>query len=154
MKFNQLVNKAGTTINPFVSCSLSENDSRVISSVSVTVYTLFQLYLYKKGYVNMITIDTEKLKTIINHYGHTNQFNKAVEELSELIRALVRDDKDNLIEEMADVYIMLEQLLIMCDIPEIVIDYSINKKIERQLERMENDDQKLNHKCVIKRKFI
>ena len=102
----------------------------------------------------MITIDNEKLKAIINHYGHTNQFNKAVEELSELIRALVRDDKDNLIEEIADVYIMLEQLLIMCNIPEIVIDYSINKKIERQLERMENDDQKLNHKCVIKRKFI
>ena len=102
----------------------------------------------------MITIDTEKLKTIINHYGHTNQFNKAVEELSELIRALVRDDKDNLIEEMADVYIMLEQLLIMCDIPEVIMDYSINQKIERTLERMENDDQKLNHKFVIKCKFI
>lgn len=102
----------------------------------------------------MIAIDTEKLKAIINHYGHTNQFNKAVEELSELIRAIVRDDKDNLIEEMADVYIMLEQLLIMCDIPEVIMDYSINQKIERTLERMENDDQKLNHKFVIKCKFI
>lgn len=102
----------------------------------------------------MIAIDTEKLKAIINHYGHTTQFNKAVEELSELIRALVRDDKDNLIEEMADVYIMLEQLLIMCDIPEVIMDYSINKKIERTLERVENDDQKLNHKFVIKCKFI
>ena len=102
----------------------------------------------------MIKVDSEKLKAIINHYGHTNQFNKAVEELSELIRAIVRDDKDNVIEEMADVYIMLEQLLIMCNIPEVIMDYSINKKIERTVERMKEDDQKCNCKCVIKCKFI
>lgn len=102
----------------------------------------------------MIAIDSEKLKPIINHYGHTTQFNKTVEELSELIRALVRDDKDNLIEEMADVYIMLEQLLIICDISDEVIDYLIYQKIERTLERMNKDDQKCSSKCVISNKFI
>ena len=102
----------------------------------------------------MVKVDTEKCKAIIKHYGHTNQFNKAVEELSELIRAIVRDDKDNLIEEMADVYIMLEQLKIMCGICDGLVDYVIDEKLCRTFERMNEDDQKLNHKFVIKCKFI
>ena len=46
----------------------------------------------------------------IAHYSPMAQKNKAIEELSELIRALSRDDLDNVAEEMADVRIMLGQL--------------------------------------------
>ena len=51
------------------------------------------------------------LVAAIRHYGTGNQHLKAIEELSELIRALARgNDRENLAEEMADVRIMLDQL--------------------------------------------
>ena len=59
-------------------------------------------------------------KLILKHGAH-NQTLKAVEEFSELSRAIVRfqmyqDKKSeyNLLEEIADAHIMLEQLKIMC----------------------------------------
>lgn len=54
------------------------------------------------------------LKAAIQKYGRGAQRDKAIEELSELIRALARcDDPENLAEEMADVRIMLDQLEII-----------------------------------------
>lgn len=51
------------------------------------------------------------LKAAIEKYGRGAQRDKAIEELSELIRALARsDDPENIAEEMADVRIMLDQL--------------------------------------------
>ena len=51
------------------------------------------------------------LRAAIEHYGKGPQRDKAIEELSELIRALARcDDHENIAEEMADVRIMLDQL--------------------------------------------
>ena len=56
-------------------------------------------------------VRTKILKAAIRHYGSGMQRFKAIEELSELIRALARcDDRDNISEEMADVRIMLDQL--------------------------------------------
>lgn len=54
------------------------------------------------------------LRGAISHYGCGNQIHKAIEEMSELIRALSRmDSQENIAEEMADVRIMLAQLEIM-----------------------------------------
>jgi len=54
------------------------------------------------------------LKAAIRKYGRGAQRDKAIEELSELIRALARcDDAENVAEEMADVRIMLDQLEII-----------------------------------------
>lgn len=51
------------------------------------------------------------LRTAIDTYGPGLQRMKAIEELSELIRALARcDDAENIAEEIADVRIMLDQL--------------------------------------------
>ena len=50
------------------------------------------------------------LKEAIRYFGPMAQKAKAIEELSELIRALARDDRENIAEEMADVRIMLRQL--------------------------------------------
>lgn len=62
----------------------------------------------------MNTIRRTILKKAIEQYGIGLQRDKAIEELSELIRALARcDDKENIAEEMADVRIMLDQLEII-----------------------------------------
>lgn len=54
------------------------------------------------------------LRGAIAKFGRGEQRDKAIEELSELIRALARcDDPENVAEEMADVRIMLDQLEII-----------------------------------------
>jgi NTP pyrophosphatase (non-canonical NTP hydrolase) len=54
------------------------------------------------------------LRGAIARFGRGVQRDKAIEELSELIRALARaDDAENVAEEMADVRIMLDQLEII-----------------------------------------
>lgn len=49
----------------------------------------------------------------IQFFGKEEQVLKAIEELAELIRALSRKDKKNITEEMADVTIMLNQLVMI-----------------------------------------
>lgn len=54
-------------------------------------------------------------RTVIWQCGENHQITIAIEELSELIKELTKylrngDNEDHLSEEMADVYIMLEQL--------------------------------------------
>lgn len=72
------------------------------------------------------SVRKEILTAAINHYGPGNQRFKAIEELSELIRALARcDDAENVAEEMADVRIMLDQL-------EIIF---LNRDWVREIER-------------------
>lgn len=59
----------------------------------------------------MDNVREQILKAAIRKYGPGAQQFKAIEELSELIRALARaDDPENVAEEMADVRIMLDQL--------------------------------------------
>lgn len=56
----------------------------------------------------------EILNAAIKYFGTGPQRDKAIEELSELIRALARcDNSANIAEEMADVRIMLDQLEII-----------------------------------------
>ena len=62
----------------------------------------------------MDKIKKQILMAAIAHYGRGAQWSKAIEELSELIRALARaDDAENIAEEIADVRIMLDQLEII-----------------------------------------
>lgn len=78
------------------------------------------------------------LEKAIETYGKDMQLNVAIEELSELIKEICKnkrgsDNRENIIEEMADCYIMLEQLNIIFD-----IEYSeINRVIEEKLSRLE-----------------
>lgn len=58
-------------------------------------------------------------KKAIEKFGIDNQVLKAIEELAELIRALVRPDIKNLREEIADVKIILSQLEIIYSKKEI-----------------------------------
>ena len=75
----------------------------------------------------------------VETYGYENQMIQAIEELSELQRAITRAikapaDRDNLHEEIADVEIMLMQLRTIFDEKEI--DEWKESKLERLARRL------------------
>ena len=88
------------------------------------------------------------LEKAIETNGVDMQLNVAVEELSELIKEICknkrgRDNRDNIIEEMADCYIMLEQLAIIYGIRlnEIVaMMYSKMQRLENNLAESEDTE--------------
>lgn len=75
-------------------------------------------------------------KLIFEHYGEENQLNKLIEECSELIRAISRKDNVNILEEIADVQVLIDQFVIKYP----KFDNSINllkvDKVERQIKRI------------------
>ena len=79
----------------------------------------------------------------VNTYGYQSQMIVAIEELSELIKELTKhlrgeDNTDHISEEMADVYIMLEQLGIIFG-NSYSVDVWKYKKITRLAERLHNE---------------
>ena len=94
------------------------------------------------GITDVLESRYSELSNIYYHYGAENQLIKTVEELSELqkeICKLITDnylDKEHFIEELADVIIMLAQIIpnnvIIADVVEI-----INQKIDRTLKEMD-----------------
>lgn len=83
----------------------------------------------------MYAIDN-RVKFILSIYREEAQAKKVIEELAELQRAIVREDVDNIHEEIADVIIMLEQLMAFEAIDTKKIDEIIESKIERELKRI------------------
>ena len=85
----------------------------------------------------------ELIKYIANRYGKEAQLMMLMEECAELIQAsskqLRRKDKsiNHLIEELADVRIMIEQIEYLYWIKNLVEDEMIFK-LNRQLERMKS----------------
>ena len=73
------------------------------------------------------------IKQIVEHFGTAEQIVKAKEELIELLAALNRNDTDNIIEEIADVEIMLEQLKYIFDC-KCDVDNIKNYKLDRTLK--------------------
>lgn len=81
------------------------------------------------------------LKRAIEKYGTHNQMLKCIEECGELSRAISRiligldgttteEEQENLYEELADVSIMIEQMMIMFDCTDEVISWQL-KKLKR-----------------------
>ena len=86
------------------------------------------------------------LEYIIDHYGEASQHDKAKEELQELIGAIddymklpTPENRFHLIDEMADVEVMLEQLKIM-NVCRDEVAGRVRYKINRQMERIKNGD--------------
>lgn len=84
---------------------------------------------------------------IAEHYGLNTQEIQTVSELSELLHVLTRKmsqrgiDWDNcLLDELADVTIMIQQMCALHGISEYELNDRVNFKIERQLERIENGE--------------
>lgn len=87
----------------------------------------------------------ESLSKIISHYGKQHQTYKAIEEMAELTQALLKHmdslsekTRNNVIEEIADVSVMLAQLEIIYDCEDEVNAFAFRKTI-RQLDRMESE---------------
>ena len=94
----------------------------------------------------------KNITSIINHFGRNNQLNKAKEELKELKDAIdelqvyiqcpakseesFKKKKYNVLQEMADVYVMLEQLQLIMNLSDDDINNMIRKKVNRTLFRI------------------
>ena len=85
---------------------------------------------------------------IADHYGENHQMLKAVEEMAELTQAILKQrtcewSYTAFVEELADVCIMLEQMLYFCEKNHGGSKYlaeTIDAKLNRQLERMEREN--------------
>ena len=87
----------------------------------------------------------ERLSQIADHYGLDKQLDMLQEECAELIQAVSKYKRTRttaIVEEMADVYIMLYQITYLLNKEAASVDVEdfiamwIEKKIRRQLERM------------------
>lgn len=88
-------------------------------------------------------VDVKVLKKAIAAFGTDMQLNVAVEEFAELTKEICKykrgaDNLSHIIEEMADCYIMLEQMKIMFGLGSTVIDDAMSEKVERLERRLEN----------------
>lgn len=87
----------------------------------------------------------ERYDRIALHYGATHQLRKLAEECGELTAAAMRfaDDppnqKEHLVEEMADVAVVWRQLVALLGIGEKV-DGMVEYKLERQLKRIREEE--------------
>ena len=81
----------------------------------------------------------DSLAAIAEHYGLEKQKLKAIEEMAELTKALLKDDRENIIEEIADVEIMISQLKWLLSVHGQVADVRL-RKIDRQLKRMKEEE--------------
>lgn len=87
---------------------------------------------------------------IINHYGIDNQIDILLEESAELVQAICKwkryyksegsiDSLNLLIEEIADVKNIIEQLELSNESIEEGIERNIEYKVNRELDRIERD---------------
>lgn len=97
---------------------------------------------------------TEKIKIIADHYGYEAQSRQCIEEMAELTQAInkfwrvcgngqktekgIQDCRDNLVEETADVQIMLWQMEYLL-LSGQEVNQMIEKKLDRQLKRIEEE---------------
>lgn len=91
-------------------------------------------------------------KEAVKHYGKQNQVDMAIEEMSELIKALLKERRaskefepsdyerkqDDISEEMADVYIMLDQLMVIFQNSEDIV-YFKSLRLKRLRKRIDGD---------------
>ena len=92
------------------------------------------------------SIKNEQIKMILEHYGEEPQRMKACEELAELQVEIFHnssvdvvdsnDAYDKVLSEIADVYIMLEQLVKIYNIRKSDIDKSMTLKLRRTEDRV------------------
>lgn len=100
----------------------------------------------------------EKIEFIANHYGYDAQSRQCIEEMAELTQAINKfwrnqlgcgkyelldapvycEERRNIVEEIADVQIMLYQLGYLLD-SRLEVSEMITRKLDRQLERIKGE---------------
>lgn len=95
----------------------------------------------------------EKIEYIAQHYGTGKQTQQCVEEMAEFIQAACKVSRSktdeelgkrglNLLEELADVEIMVQQLKLLyltSDKLKEVYDATMDEKLDRQLQRIKEE---------------
>lgn len=76
---------------------------------------------------------------ILKHYRIKTQKQQFIQELAELIVALTKNDINNLIEEMADVQVMIDQFTINNVDLDLKMQEIQLQKVRRQLEQIKNE---------------
>ena len=88
-------------------------------------------------------IEDERIKSIADHYGIKKQMRQLAEECSELAveasHSARKGTTVRIIEEMADVEIMIEQIIHLTKIDRCDIEDCINYKLDRQMKRIEKE---------------
>lgn len=80
-------------------------------------------------------MDSEVLQQAIDYFGKDKQIRKAIEEMAELITELARAERAmnvNIIEEIADVTIMIQQLSL------IFGSELVNHQVSTKMRRLKN----------------
>ena len=89
-------------------------------------------------------INDERIKTIADHYGIENQMRQLAEECSELAVEASHSARIGttvkIIEEIADVEIMIEQVVYLSGIERKDIDECIQYKLDRQMKRIKEEN--------------
>lgn len=100
---------------------------------------------------NYLTELEQKQLQIINHYGIDKQYDQLIEECSELIQAICKYKRDdllqsdnnivttaNIIEEMADIENLIEQIKLKDKFIGVGVVKVKEHKVNRELERIKN----------------
>lgn len=102
--------------------------------------------IYERGMADArFNIDSEVIKNSIAHYGDQIQLTTSMEECAELIQALSKYLRfegsyyNEVVEEVADVYICLELVKTILGIPDRDIEAWIKNKQSRLVNRMYDD---------------
>lgn len=82
----------------------------------------------------------------VNHYGREHQKKKAIEEMGELITALSREQDGratpaDVITEIADVHLMIRQLMIIYGVEQCLNEY--DRKQRRLLRRIDRENREI-----------
>ena len=88
-------------------------------------------------------VENTKLIEIADHYGIDNQLHQLAEECSELAVEASHSARKGvtvkIIEEIADVLLMIEQVIYLAKIDICDIEDCINFKLNRQMNRISNE---------------
>lgn len=94
-------------------------------------------------------MNAKDIQKIIDKYGRKAQFMIAMEECAELIQAISKcvrtenfpavEEREHLIEEMADVMFCMEQLQVMCSITDEELYAMKQAKEKRTLKRLKDE---------------
>ena len=89
----------------------------------------------------MIYIDKKLLEQATIKWGKPIQLIMVMEEASELIKEISKyfrdeNNRENIIEEVSDVYVMLEQMKIIFNITNDELDINISQKMKRLKEKL------------------
>ncbi|MCI7606140.1 MAG: hypothetical protein MSS69_05230 [Spirochaetales bacterium] len=89
-------------------------------------------------------MEKDKLQMIADHYGIKKQLRQLAEECSELAveasHSARKGTTVGIIEEIADVEIMIEQIIYLAKIDRCDIEDCINYKLDRQMKRIEAEE--------------